>query len=139
MQAMERIEESYRDQGFGDWTIFEKAHPEKIIGFGGVFRSQFDGRQTNNLGYRFEPAAWGKGYATELSRRAIRYGFEEAGLSIITGVTRENHLASQRVLEKAGLTFLKRVEDAEGLPASLMYTLSRSDWIAAGNTVVKPV
>ncbi len=29
VQAMERIQESYRDQSFGDWTIFEKAHPEK--------------------------------------------------------------------------------------------------------------
>ncbi len=132
---MERIQDSYRDQGFGDWTIFEKAHPEKIIGFGGVFRSQFDGRQTNNLGYRFEPDAWGKGYATELSRRAIRYGFEEAGLSVITGVVRENHLASRRVLEKAGLTFLKKVNDLEGLPPSLMYALSRREWLDAGNAL----
>ncbi|WHQ73558.1 GNAT family N-acetyltransferase [Pantoea sp. Lij88] len=135
VQSMERTLHLYKDQGFGDWTVFEKAHPDKIIGFGGVFRSQFDGRQTNNLGYRFEPAAWGKGYATELSRRAIRYGFEEAGLSVITGVTRENHLASRRVLEKAGLTFLKKVEDAEGGPPHLMFTLSRRDWLAAGNTV----
>ncbi|MBN1090755.1 MULTISPECIES: GNAT family N-acetyltransferase [Pantoea] len=139
IQAIERILQSYQEQGFGDWTIFEKAHPDKIIGFGGVFRSQFDGRQTNNLGYRFEPAAWGKGYATELSRRAIRYGFEEAGLSIITGVTRENHLASRRVLEKAGLTFLKKVDDPEGLPPSLMYTLTRRDWLAAGNIVTASV
>lgn len=132
---MERIQDNYQEQGFGDWTIFEKAYPDKIIGFGGVFRSQFDGRQTNNLGYRFEPAAWGKGYATELSRRAIRYGFEEAGLNVITGVTRENHLASRRVLEKAGLKFYKKVPDPDELPASLMFTLTRREWLAAGNAV----
>lgn len=135
VQAMERRQDRYRDQGFGDWTIFEKADPEKIIGFGGVFRSLFDGHQTNNLGYRFEPDAWGKGYATELSHRAIRYGFEEAGLSVITGVVRENHLASRRVLEKAGLTFLKKVNDLEGLPPSLMYTLTRREWLTAGNAL----
>jgi len=138
LQSMARTLQGYREQGFGDWTIFEKANPEKIIGFGGVFRSQFDGRQTNNLGYRFEPAAWGKGYATELSRRAIRYGFEEAELSVITGVVRENHLASRRVLEKAGLTFLKKVNDLEGFSPSLMFTLTRSDWLRAGNAPSSP-
>lgn len=130
VHSMELRLQSYKDDGFGDWTIFEKARPEKIIGFGGVFRSRFDGHPTNNLGYRFEPDAWGKGYATELSQRAIRYGFEEAGLNIITGVVRENHLASRRVLEKAGLTFLKKVKDLKDLPPSLMYTLTRRDWLA---------
>lgn len=137
-QALERKLQSCREQGFGDWTIFEKARPEKIIGFGGVFRSKLEGRQTNNLGYRFEPDAWGKGYATELSRRAIRYGFEEAGLSVITGVVRENHLASRRVLEKAGMTFLKKVNDLEGLPPSLMFILTRHKWLEDGNAITSP-
>ncbi len=46
--------------GFDDWAVSEKTAPERIIGFGGVFVSHFNGRQTNNLGYRFEPESWGK-------------------------------------------------------------------------------
>lgn len=106
-----------------------KERPDHIIGFGGVFVSEFNGRVTNNLGYRFEPDAWGKGYATELSKRAIRYGFEEVGLQEIVGVVRANHLASRKVLEKAGLKFIEEIKDFENLPASLMFSLSRDEWL----------
>jgi RimJ/RimL family protein N-acetyltransferase len=126
--ALERTLKIYREHGFGDWTISEKSSPDRVIGFGGVFVSQFDGRQTNNLGYRFAPDAWGKGYATELALRALRYGFEDVGLSEIVGVVREHHLASRRVLEKAGLTFLKKVYDFDGLPPSLMFNITRDKW-----------
>lgn len=126
---LDRTINIYKEYGFGDWTIFEKSNPNRVIGFGGVFSSQFDGRKTNNLGYRFEPQAWGKGYATELSRRAIRYGFEEIGLEEIVGVVREDHMASRNVLEKSGLKFLKKVADFEGLPPSMMFHITRNDWM----------
>ncbi|ERK05832.1 GCN5-related N-acetyltransferase [Pantoea sp. AS-PWVM4] len=93
-----------------------------------MFASQFNGSNTNNLGYRFEPEAWGKGYATELSLRAIQYGFEEVGLPDIVGVVRENHLASRRVLEKVGMTFLEKVMDPEGFASSLMFRITREEW-----------
>jgi len=117
--------------GFDDWAVSEKTEPERIIGFGGVFVSQFNGRQTNNLGYRFEPASWGKGYATELSCRALMYGFVELKLPEIVGVTRENHFASRRVLEKAGLLFTQRVDDSKDPPANLMFTLTIEQWKAS--------
>ncbi|CAK6500248.1 hypothetical protein PANPA_00173 (plasmid) [Pantoea sp. Nvir] len=114
--------------GFDDWAICEKSEPERVIGFGGIFVSAFNGRQTNNLGYRFEPEAWGKGYATELSRRALIYGFDELKLPEIVGVTRETHLASRRVLEKAGLLLMQRVDDPDDPPANLVFTLTLEQW-----------
>lgn len=126
--VLERTLLEYQQYGFGDWTIFAKSNPDRVIGFGGVFASQFNGSNTNNLGYRFEPDAWGKGYATELSLRAIQYGFEEVGLADIVGVVRENHLASRRVLEKVGMTFLEKVMDPEGFAPSLMFRITREEW-----------
>lgn len=114
--------------GFDDWAVSEKASPERIIGFGGIFVSQFNGRQTNNLGYRFEPESWGKGYATELSCRALIYGFDELELPEIVGITRENHIASRRVLEKAGLLFTQRVDNPDDPPANLIFTLTMEQW-----------
>lgn len=72
--------------------------------------------------------ARGKGYATELSLRAIQYGFEEVGLPDIVGVVRENHLASLRVLEKAGMTFLEKVMDPDGFAPNLMFRTTREEW-----------
>lgn len=114
--------------GFDDWVICEKSAPETVIGFGGVFVSAFNGRRINNLGYRFAPDAWGKGYATELAVRALRFGFEELSLGEIVGVVRENHTASRRVLEKAGLRFLQRVADPEDPPAHLIFNITRQQW-----------
>ncbi|MEZ3498545.1 GNAT family N-acetyltransferase [Pantoea sp. KPR_PJ] len=114
--------------GFDDWAVAEKCDPQRVIGFGGVFVSEFNGEQTNNLGYRFEPAAWGRGYATELARRALSYAFDELKLADVVGVTRENHLASRRVLEKAGLVLTQRIENLDDPPANLMFTLTREAW-----------
>ncbi|ORM62847.1 GNAT family N-acetyltransferase [Pantoea rodasii] len=114
--------------GFDDWAIAEKSEPQHVIGFGGVFVSEFNGRRINNLGYRFEPDAWGKGYATELASRALQYGFEELRLGEIVGVVRENHTASRRVLEKVGMTLRERVFNPQDPPASLMFTITRQQW-----------
>jgi RimJ/RimL family protein N-acetyltransferase len=55
------------------------------------------------VGYRLLPDAWGRGYATEGARALVRYGFADLGLSRIIGLTHPDNLASQRVLQKAGL------------------------------------
>lgn len=115
--------------GFGDWAIMSKKQPTRIIGFGGVFKSEFNGRMTNNLGYRFEPEAWGRGYATELALTAVGYGFAELDLPEIVGVVRENHLASRRVLQKAGLRFVERINDPQDPPAALLFRLSLEEWL----------
>lgn len=41
---------------------------------------------------------------------------------------RANHLASRKVLEKAGLKFAREIADIENAPPSLLYTLSREEW-----------
>ena len=55
------------------------------------------------VGYRLLPEAWGHGYATEGATELLRYGFDEVGLRRIIGITHPDNLASQRVLQKAGL------------------------------------
>ena len=55
------------------------------------------------VGYRMPQAYWGKGYATEAARAAIRYGFDVGGLNESTAVTHPDNAASQHVLTKCGL------------------------------------
>ena len=55
------------------------------------------------VGYRLRPQAWGRGYATEGARALVRYGFDTLGLYRIIGLTHPDNVASQRVLQKAGL------------------------------------
>lgn len=55
------------------------------------------------VGYRLLRNAWGKGFATEVASELIRYGFDDLGLDRIVGLTHPDNVASQRVLQKAGL------------------------------------
>lgn len=55
------------------------------------------------IGYRLLREAWGQGYATEGATELVRYGFDDLGLHRIVGLTHRDNVASQRVLQKAGL------------------------------------
>jgi RimJ/RimL family protein N-acetyltransferase len=57
------------------------------------------------LGYRLKRSAWGKGFATEISKELIRRAFQEWDYNKVSARTLEVNLASQRVMEKAGLLF----------------------------------
>jgi RimJ/RimL family protein N-acetyltransferase len=59
------------------------------------------------LGYRLARRYWGQGYATELSRALVRHGFEHVGLPLLVAIADARNLASNRVLEKAGLIHRK--------------------------------
>lgn len=60
------------------------------------------------LGYRFRKAAWGKGYATEGCRALIDHCFVATDLQRVVATTYEENLASQRVMEKLGMTLVRR-------------------------------
>jgi ribosomal-protein-alanine N-acetyltransferase len=55
------------------------------------------------LGYDLHPSAWGRGLATEAACEVVRQAFGPLGLEHIVAVVKPDHVASQRVLEKAGL------------------------------------
>jgi RimJ/RimL family protein N-acetyltransferase len=86
--------------GYGFWAMVEKA-TEGIDG--AVALKPLSGGPEIEVGYHLGEFAWGKGYATEIARGAVRYGFEKKGLDRIVGVCDPQNHASFRVLQKAGL------------------------------------
>jgi ribosomal-protein-alanine N-acetyltransferase len=56
-----------------------------------------------DLGYRFLPEYWGKGYATEASRAVVVYAFTTLKLPKICAYIEHDNLASKKVAEKVGL------------------------------------
>ena len=58
------------------------------------------------VGYRLKKRFWGKGYATELTKALLKYGFENLNLKEIYAVTHPNNSASQNVLIKSGLKLI---------------------------------
>ncbi len=107
-----------------------------FVGEGGVVpiaRSGTDPRHFDRrgpeieVGYRFAFDHWGKGYATEITRAAVRYAFETVGLSRIIGVTSPDNSASQAVLMKAGLRYVGPT-DAYYDQTVTMYERTRAEY-----------
>jgi RimJ/RimL family protein N-acetyltransferase len=57
------------------------------------------------LGYRLKRSVWGRGLATEGVRALLKRASGEWGYAKICARTLTSHLASRRVMEKAGLVF----------------------------------
>ena len=55
------------------------------------------------IGWRLAHRFWGKGYATEAAKGALRVGFEQAGLQEIVSFTAVGNLRSRAVMERIGM------------------------------------
>ena len=84
--------------------------------------------QIINLGYRFSIKWWGKGLATELAKYVVSYGISILKLAEISSVVRPNHLASQKLLIKAGLRYVRDIHNEKNEPASMLFTLTLDEW-----------
>ena len=100
--AMQRLPRAYAlYPGLGTWRATRRDNGDFI----GWFALKYvPGTADVEVGYRLRHGAWGRGFATEVARELVRYGFDDLGLKRIIGVTHSDNLASQRVLQKIGLT-----------------------------------
>jgi ribosomal-protein-alanine N-acetyltransferase len=97
----ERILAYYDERpGLGCWATFERATGECV---GMHLLNNIRGDELIQVGYLLYPEYWGRGYATEMAVRILRYGFEELRLPQIYAITDLPNVDSQKVLLKAGL------------------------------------
>jgi RimJ/RimL family protein N-acetyltransferase len=94
-------------RGFGVWAAEDRASA-MFLGWFSLRPPEGGGPENASLGYRLRRACWGRGYATEGARALIRKGFTELGMQRVYATTYEFNLASRRVMEKAGLSLVRR-------------------------------
>src|SRR5437660_9477793 len=90
----------YRKYGFGRCACILKSTGEQI-GFAGL--KYLDELGEVDVAYRLMPVYWGQGLATEVAIASVCFGFAHLSLKQIIGLVIPEHIASVRVLEKAGL------------------------------------
>jgi len=122
-----------RDTGHGFWAVVERS-TGRFVGW--FHLRPADGAPPGEveLGYRLRRSAWGKGYATEGSRALIDKAFAELGVQRVVASTMVVNVASRRVMEKAGLRFVRvfhqpwpdYIEGEE--EGDVEYALLRSEW-----------
>ena len=118
------IDEYYaKHPGLGMWAVVHK-EDEQFMGWACL--KHFEG-DLIEVGYRLIKDYWGKGYATEVSKALIHYGFNTLSLDKIIGVAAENNTKSQHILQKIGLSFLK--EDFYHEIKVRYYQLLKQDYV----------
>ena len=65
------------------------------------------------LGYRILPDYWGMGYASEIIRPLIHFGFCELGLTALCAYVFDDHATSIKILEKGGMRLDRRFYNEE--------------------------
>ncbi|WP_255572917.1 GNAT family N-acetyltransferase [Hanstruepera marina] len=123
-KAFETLEEAteflknynqYKLFGMGRWAVCLKAD-DSFLGWCGLKYHPDD--KLVEVGYRFYKSNWNKGYATESAKLTIEYGFHILKLKEIFAHAHEANLASHRVIEKCGLTFIEK-GTYDNMPAKL--------------------
>jgi RimJ/RimL family protein N-acetyltransferase len=133
---VDRIVGHWADDGFGLWPV-ERVEDGAFLGFTGLSAPAFEAAFTPavEVGWRFAPEAWGRGYATEAARAALAFGFEALGLDEIVSFTAPANVRSQAVMERIGMTHdpaddfdHPNLPDGHPLRRHVLYRLPRARW-----------
>lgn len=133
-ESMAQKQRSELDRlGYGWWVVDVVDGPA----FAGIVCLQdvpFDAHFTpaREVGWRFSPEHWGKGYATEGARAALDFAFKELGWDEVVAITAVPNLRSVRVMERLGMTRNPnddfdhpRIEEGHPLRRHVLYRIRR--------------
>ncbi len=96
----------YDVHGFGRMACIEK-ETGRLVGFCGL--KYLEDLHEVDIGYRFLPETWGKGYATESCLTVLAQA-DKAAVEKVIGLVEPENKASVRVLTKIGLRLERKIE-----------------------------
>jgi ribosomal-protein-alanine N-acetyltransferase len=95
---------AYNQKKYGVFLVFELETGECVgrAGFGDVENDQIE------VGYVILKKHWGKGFASRILKVLLTWAKENIQKNKIIAFTPVNHVASERVMQKAGMVFVKK-------------------------------
>ena len=115
-QALPRTAETFRAQmamrleleeelGYAMWAVERKSTGEFIgqCGLRPAAKMDPSAGSEIDLGYHFNRACWGQGYATEAVVGTLAHGLGTVGLARVMAVVEPENIGSWRGMEKAGM------------------------------------
>jgi [ribosomal protein S5]-alanine N-acetyltransferase len=106
---------------------------KQLIGWCGLSIKD-DAGQIAELGYDLDYHHWGKGYATEAARAVVEFGFTQIGLHRIFAECHPANSASQRVMQKIGMSYEGQLRKNAWVKGSwwdtCVYSILEEEWPA---------
>jgi len=126
------------EEGTGVRLAVDRVSDGEFIGWCHLTRWNPDYRSAS-MGYCFDDAAWGHGYATEAVRALLQWAFDTIELNRVQAETDTRNTASARVLEKLGFvregTLREDCVVNGEVSDSWVYGLIRREWQASSDPV----
>jgi len=103
--SLERLKRGIDERGWGLWAV-ELEH--EFAGFTGLAEPGFKGHFTPciEIGWRFHRKFWGRGYALEAARVALRFAFGSLRFREVVSFTTRLNERSRRLMQRLGMTHL---------------------------------
>ncbi len=103
--------DQYESCGVACWLATERA-TDRVVGYVGISVPTFYPAilPTVEVGWRFDPDVWGRGFATEGAGAALDQAFGPLGLDRVCSLPQAENTASVRVAERLGMQRTATVE-----------------------------
>ncbi|MEJ2479811.1 MAG: GNAT family N-acetyltransferase [Acidihalobacter sp.] len=132
----ERCRALIEEHGWGLWAV-ETKRESTFIGFVGLNSPAYElpFSPCVEIGWRLAFEHWGKGYASEAARAALRVGFDGLRLAEIVSFTALDNLRSQAVMRRIGMHKTPigfdhpRIAEGNPLRRHCLYRLTRTKWL----------
>ena len=103
----------------------------EMIGAGEI-NVRDDTNKVGEIAYIINPEYWGIGYATEIAKVLIQFGFNQLKFHRIFATCDPRNIGSSRVLEKVGMTKEGIIREnlllKDGWRNSLLYSILEQEW-----------
>ncbi len=116
-----QVFESYQKFGFGMWLVRDKRNKNKLGLCGLVNRPQL---ADVDIGFAFTQQARGQGFAYEAAKAVLEYAQSNLGLNKIVAITSQENCASQKLLQKLGMSKKGQQRLDDDHPPVLLFTYS---------------
>jgi len=111
----------YQRRGIGPWAMVLKVSSE-VVGHCG-FPHLDERRRIGEVNYMVADPYRRRGLATETVRALLQFGFEDLQLNRIQARCQLENLASERVMQKVGMTFEHRASAVSGAPEKMYVSI----------------
>lgn len=108
-ESLEKMIRHKEKHGFSFGDVYEKDTGLFVGRAGLIYLEMKDDQPDIEVGYTLHKQFWKKGYATELAKAFLDWGFKNLPVNKLVAVIRPENEESRRVLEKSAMHYVGRV------------------------------
>jgi ribosomal-protein-alanine N-acetyltransferase len=134
-EMVNRISSHFDKNKFGLFAVENKL-TKQFIGYTGFAAPSFESFFTPciEIGWRFQRAAWGHGFATEAAKACLNYGFGILGFDKVVSFTSTINLRSENVMKRIWMTKTgefdhPNIDSHSILCRHLLYEITSNRWM----------